>query len=174
MPDPLIREIPLIQRYSRHNHGEDYRFRAYVKQGLELSNAQLDAIVKETGESVSRQIDCTTCANCCKTLGIVVDAQDVQRIATRLGITPAQFSLRYVSVQPDGARCFNAVPCPFLGKNNRCVIYEDRPQACRQYPFVQLPGFRSRSLTMVENVGVCPIVFNVWQALKKRLQGGKR
>jgi Fe-S-cluster containining protein len=174
MPDQIIREIPLIQRYSRHNEPRDFRFRTFLKVGLDLSNAELDAVVKETTDEVWQQIDCTTCAHCCRTLQIVVDAQDIRKLAARLGIKPSQFSRRYVQTAADGTKHLISTPCAFLGDDNRCTVYEDRPRACRDFPYLYEPGFRHRTLAMIENTGVCPIVFNVWQALQQRLRKRKR
>lgn len=174
MPDALIREIPLIQRYSRHNQAQDYRFRAFLKEHLPLSSVELDAIVSQTTDAVWNQIDCTSCAHCCRSLQVVVDNQDIRRLAARLGMTFQQFSRRYVQVTKDRTKCFAATPCAFLGADNRCSVYEDRPQACRDFPYLHVDGFRSRTLMMVENTAVCPIVFNVWQALKQRFMPRRR
>jgi hypothetical protein len=53
-------------------------------------------------------------------------------------------------------------------------VYEDRPQACRDFPYLHTKGFRGRSLTALANATMCPIVFNVWQRLKQRLWGRGR
>jgi Fe-S-cluster containining protein len=174
MPDDIIREIPLIQRYSRHNEAEDVQFRAFLKVSLDLSNADLDAVVREVTDDVWKRIDCTTCAHCCRSLQIVVDNADIRRLAERLGMTPGQFSHRYVRVAEDRTKHFASMPCPFLGSDNRCTVYEDRPLACREFPLLHNEGFRRRTLTMMENTAVCPIVFNVWQRLKKRLWTRRR
>src|ERR1041385_714923 len=132
MNDPLIREIPLIQRYSRHNEAEDFRFRTFLKVRLNLSNAELDEVVRKTTDEIWQQIDCTTCAHCCRTLQIVVDNKDIQRLALRLGMTPRQFSRKYVQVGEDKTKYLASTPCVFLGADNRCTVYEDRPKACRR------------------------------------------
>ncbi len=173
-PDPLIRDIPLIQRYSRHNESEDFRFRTFLKGRLDLSNIELDALVEETTNTVWQQIDCTTCANCCRSLQIVVDDKDIERLSKHLGVTPAQFSRRYVQIATDSTKHLEKTPCSFLGADNRCAVYEARPQACRDFPYLHTPGFRTRTLMMIDNSATCPIVFNVWQALKKRLMPRKR
>ncbi|MCW3053673.1 MAG: Fe-S-oxidoreductase, partial [Chthonomonadales bacterium] len=163
MPEKLIRDIPLIQRYSRHNEAEDYSFREFLKVRLNLSNKELDKIAQETTEEVWKQIDCLACGNCCRTLQIVVDDNDIQRLARRLTMTPQQFSRQYVQIAPDRTKHFIATPCSFLGVDNRCSVYEDRPQACRDFPYLHAADFRSRSLMMIANTSTCPIVFNVWQ-----------
>ena len=174
MADKLIREIPLIQRYSRHNEAEDFSFRAFLKGRLNLSNEKLDAIVLETTDEVWKQIDCLACGNCCRTLQIVVDDKDIRRLAQRLSITPPQFSKQYVETDAYNTQYLKSTPCAFLGADNRCSVYEDRPQACRDFPYLHAEDFRSRTLMMIANTAVCPIVFNVWQQLKERLKFRRR
>lgn len=174
MPDKLIRDIPLIQRYARHNEAEDFSFRNFLKVRLPLSNKELDAIAQETTDAVWQQIDCLACGNCCRTLQIVVDDKDIERLAARLAITPQQFARQYVGTAPDRTKHFKSTPCAFLGADNRCSVYEDRPQACRDFPYLHAGDFRSRTLMMIDNTGTCPIVFNVWQQLKARFKFGRK
>ena len=172
--DPLIRDIALIKRYSRHNEAEDFRFRDFLKTGLPLSNAALDLIVKEITDEVWSGIDCLACGNCCKTLQVVLDEEDIARLSRRLQLTEKEFKKRFVRLEPDRTLVFKGSPCPLLGEDNRCSVYEDRPKACHDFPYLHNANFRSRSLMMIESTSTCPIVFNVWSRLKKRLQTRKR
>ena len=174
MPDKIIRDIPLIQRYSRHNEAEDMSFRAFLKGRLNLSDEELDAVVQETTDEVWKQIDCLKCANCCRTLQIVVDDKDIQRLAQRLKMTTQQFAKQYVETDQYQTQYLKSTPCSFLGEDNRCSVYEDRPQACRDFPYLHAEGFRQRTFMMIDNTAVCPIVFNVWQQLKERLKFRRR
>lgn len=174
MPDQIIREIPLIARYARQNEDTDWRFRAYLKGHLDLSNTQLDAVVRETTDRVWAQIDCTTCAHCCKTLQIVVDNKDIARLAQHFGMRTSEFAKRYVTVTEDRTQIFASTPCPFLGQDNRCTVYEVRPQACRDYPYLYENNFRSRTISVIENASCCPIVFNVWDRLKQQFKPRRR
>ena len=169
-PDGLIREIPLIRRYARRNEDQDYRFRAFLKGDVDLSYAEIDTVVRETTADVWSKIDCLTCGNCCRTLQIVVDDRDIRRLATRLGVTPRQFSEQFVGIAPDKTKHFLSTPCTFLGADNACSVYEDRPQACRDFPYLHEDHFAARTLMMIENTATCPIVFNVWHSLKQRLR----
>ena len=69
----IIRDIPLIQRYARNNEADDFRFRTFLKSRLNMSTEAVDDIVRSTTDEVWQHIDCTKCANCCKTLPVVVD-----------------------------------------------------------------------------------------------------
>ena len=58
-----------------------------------------------------------------------------------------------------------ALPCPMLD-GNLCSIYSSRPQACRDYPYLEEPGFSSKLISVITHTFICPIVFNVLQELK--------
>ena len=174
MPDQIIRDIPTIARYARRNENEDFTFRAFLKSRLEASNAELDGVVRETTDAVWSQIDCTTCGHCCRTLQIVVDNKDIARLAAHLGASVKDFTRRYVAADADKTKYFNTAPCPFLGADNKCGVYEHRPQACRDYPYLYEPHFRARTLSMIENAASCPIVFNVWDRLKQHYKPARR
>lgn len=167
--DRLILDLARIARVARRDAETNERYRVYLKREMPLSNDALDAVVAGIRDAVVPQIDCVACNRCCRTLQIVLDRKDIARLARRRGTTPDAFARAHVATAPDGVQHFAASPCPMLGDDGRCTVYEDRPRACRDYPYLDTPKFRSRSLTMVENVGACPIVFNVWERLKKRV-----
>jgi Fe-S-cluster containining protein len=174
MSDQIITEIPLIRRYSRSNEAQDWRFRDFVKFRLNVSNADLDAVVHATTKEVWSKIDCVACANCCKTLQVAVDADDIRRLSKRLGLSEREFVGKYVRRDADGYQHLVSGPCSFLEPDGKCGVYEDRPKACHDYPYLYDANFRSRSMTMIENASSCPIVFNVLQALKRRYMSPKR
>lgn len=170
--DGLIREITIIRRLAQQNVEEDWRFRSYIKTRLNLSNAELDAVVYETTDEVWSGIDCTTCAHCCKSLEIELGQKDITRLAQHLQLTTRKFAETYLRTTEDGAKVFASRPCSFLGDDNRCSVYEHRPESCRGYPFLYKEDFRGRTIGVLERVGDCPIAFNVWDRLKRRFGGG--
>ena len=50
-------------------------------------------------------------------------------------------------------------PCPFLGADSKCTIYDVRPEKCRGYPFTDKPDFAFSTITHANNAVVCPAVF---------------
>lgn len=169
MPDSdgLITQIPRIGRYARANEDEDWRFRNYLKNHPNLTGAKLNAMVREETEFVWNRIDCTKCANCCKVMQPSVDGGDIRRLAKRLKMTPKEFEAEYVEPGEMGEKQFKNAPCRFLGDDGACTVYEDRPKACQDFPYLH-KDFLSRSMMMYSNREVCPIVFNVWQRVKGR------
>jgi Fe-S-cluster containining protein len=57
-------------------------------------------------------------------------------------------------------------PCPFL-KDKRCGVYEQRPASCRNYPSLDRREFSARTLGMIGRLSECPVVFEVWEELKR-------
>jgi uncharacterized protein len=167
MSDKIITSLSLIDELSRRNERANVRFRSRVK-GLDLKDDELDQIVAETAADVERQVDCAACGNCCRTLQVVVDDADIRRLARYLALPPAELEQRYVQRAPDGVKHLAQAPCPFL-EGNRCSVYESRPTACRDFPYLHAPGFRNRTWMMIDNASRCPIVFNTLEKLKKEL-----
>ncbi len=168
MGRPLITDIDHIRRLAEEHDDEDLDFREFLKRGLDWSDDRLDALVHETYIEIANEIDCLNCANCCRRLKPQVTATDSARLAKRLGISAEEFGERYLATDESGYQVMSEVPCAFLD-DNRCTVYEDRPRDCRDYPHLLKPGFRFRLWGVISNTAVCPIVFNVLEALKVRL-----
>jgi Fe-S-cluster containining protein len=168
MPRDIITNLDMINELAERRSNANWRFRSFVKGELDVDDGELDALVQQRTDEVWKQIDCATCANCCRTLQVVIDEGDIDRLAQRLGVSAKEFTRQYVSKSEWGDQIINRQPCPFL-KDNLCSVYEDRPKSCRDFPYLHSPGFRSRMMMMVQNTGICPIVFNTVEALKDNL-----
>jgi uncharacterized protein len=127
----------------------------------------LDAVVLKADEEVFRELDCLECANCCKTISPIFTAKDVERIAAVLGMSPGKFMQTYLRSDEDHDMVLQANPCPFLGGDHRCSIYEDRPRACRDYPHTGQRKFQSHIGITKKNILVCPAAFRVVEHLQR-------
>ena len=79
-------------------------------------------------------IDCLTCANCCKTTSPIFYQRDIERLAKHFRIRPSEFIEQYLHIDEDNDYVLNTAPCPFLDSENYCMVYDSRPTACREYP----------------------------------------
>jgi Fe-S-cluster containining protein len=148
---------------------ENWKFRKFLKFYDALSDDELDKIVFRLASQWESEIDCTNCGRCCKKLKPTLSADDQQRLAELLGITVEQLKDQYLTYDHEESDWqIKASPCPFL-HNNRCSIYECRPDDCRGYPYLQESGFSYRTMGMIERTFTCPIVFNVMEGLKKEI-----
>ena len=150
----------MLARAARKEHA------ALVKRLSATNSRKLDERVHAHHEAVFEKINCLDCANCCRTLGPRVTDADVQRIAASLRIKPSVFVEKYLVVDEDHDYVFRSMPCPFLGSDNYCSIYDVRPRACREYPHTDRPRVYQVMALTLKNSAICPAVFEILERLK--------
>jgi uncharacterized protein len=109
----------------------------------------------------TQQTNCLECGNCCRTLGPRLLPADVEQLAKTLRMKTAAFISQYIRTDEDGDFVFQSMPCPFLGADNYCAVYESRPKACREYPHTDRRNFYQIFSLSVKNAETCPIVYGV-------------
>jgi Fe-S-cluster containining protein len=112
------------------------------------------------------KIDCLGCANCCKTISPRFKTPDIVRIAKYLGMKQGDMIDTYLRLDSDGDYVVKRSPCPFLGADNYCDIYEARPGDCRKYPYTDSGEFFEYTQTTFLNSTTCPAVYYVLEKLK--------
>ncbi|MEA3415064.1 MAG: YkgJ family cysteine cluster protein [Thermodesulfobacteriota bacterium] len=123
-------DIERVRELAEAKEDQNWRFRTFLK-GVDLSVKELDSIAHRQYKDIARQIDCGTCANCCKEVSPKLSEEDVTRLASCLGISPSELTATHLRTNEDeDAYCFRQKPCPFL-RNNRCTVYDARPDDCR-------------------------------------------
>ncbi|MES2779819.1 MAG: YkgJ family cysteine cluster protein [Bacteroidota bacterium] len=127
----------------------------------------LDHQFQELHEEAFNHIDCLNCANCCKTTGPLFKQKDIERLASHLKMRPAQFVETYLRVDEDNDYVLKSLPCPFLGADNYCSVYDYRPNACREYPHTNQRKMHTLFKETLNNVPICPAVFEIVEKLKK-------
>ncbi len=125
----------------------------------------LDSTVHKLHDEAFEEIDCLQCANCCKTTSPGMHDRDVDRLAKHLRLKPSQVIEKYMEMDGDGEYVFRSAPCPFLGSDNYCSVYESRPLACREYPHTNRKRFYQVLDLSVKNLDVCPAVVRVFERL---------
>ena len=162
-------DLEKIKLIGRQKEDENWKFRSYLK-GLDIEEEELDKIVHEINDDVTSQIDCTKCANCCKVFDPILDTEDVAKFSEGLNMKVDEFKNAYLIESKEEMDCynFNKVPCPIL-KDNKCTNYSNRPKVCESYPHLHKEEFWTRLMGVVQNYSICPIVFNVYEQLKREL-----
>jgi Fe-S-cluster containining protein len=152
---------------AKRRDDQNYLFLRRLKQ---KSEKKVDRIALELHQEAFAIIDCTKCANCCRTLKPIFTQEDIARIAGHPGMATDEFIA--VHLEPDEEQDryrTKTTPCPFLGEDNRCTIYDVRPEKCRGYPFTDRPDFASSTMNHADNALVCPAVFYLVEQMKRRM-----
>lgn len=132
-----------------------------------LNPKDLDSVTNRLHDEAFEHIDCLQCANCCATTGPLLLDKDIQRLATAIKMRPAAFTEKYLRIDEDRDYVFKEHPCPFLGHDNYCSVYENRPKACAEYPHTQQNKIYSKLKITYLNSMICPAVAEVIEGLKK-------
>ena len=165
-------DIRRIEKLAAQKADENWKFRNYLKGWCDLSSKEIDTRFKYYYEIVSKEIDCTKCANCCIKLQPLLSLRDVKSMATHLGLSYSLFLEKYiVEDEEEDGFVFNTFPCPLL-KDNLCTVYSSRPLECRAYPHLDKKDRIFSMTTVFESCSVCLIVYNVYELLKKELWHG--
>ena len=127
----------------------------------------VDDAFHNTHHDVFENLDCLTCANCCKTTSPIFYQNDIERAAKLLRIRPGDFVEQYLRIDEDKDYVLKSSPCPFLGADNYCSIYEGRPKACREYPHTDRKKMVQITELTFKNTLVCPAVLEMVERLKK-------
>jgi len=161
--DEILKQLP---KQAKDKHNENKKFFVKLKK---KPPKHLDLLMQELHEAEFDRTDCLTCANCCKTTGPLVTDKDVARISKHFRMKEQQFIETYLKVDEEGDFVMQTLPCPFLGSDNYCSIYDVRPKACREFPHTDRKKFQQISHLTLKNVSVCPAAFNIVEEMKKRL-----
>lgn len=126
---------------------------------------ELDSQFENLHEKVFSELDCLDCANCCKTTSPIFLNTDIDRLAKVFRMKSSNFIDEYLHRDEEGDYVLNFSPCPFLGDDNKCLVYEDRPKACREYPHTNRKNMQGILELSLKNTLVCPAVFKIFEQI---------
>ncbi len=118
-------------------------------------------------EEAFARIDCLQCANCCRNYSPRFKTPDIKRISKHLYIKESTFIETYLRLDDDGDYVAKSAPCPFLGADNACGIYKERPSDCVRFPYTNEDVIVKRQNLTLKNSTFCPIVSDVLENLLK-------
>jgi hypothetical protein len=151
--------------FSADHIEENDRFKVFVK---ETNREQVDELVFQLDKTISPQISCTDCGNCCKSLMVLINDAEADNLSAHLGQSRTEFDKEYLEKGSNGLMIMNRMPCPFLS-DNKCSVYEHRFEGCKEFPALHLPNFKERLFTTFMHYERCPIIFNVVEQLKDEM-----
>ncbi len=163
----LETDIKTIKRLTKVKEDENLSFRSFLKSG-DISSQKIDLIAHKIYEQIITRIDCKTCANCCKVSETLLSEQDIAVLAAHLKLSQTEFEAQHVVNNEDGKKKLAKTPCFFL-RGNVCSIYDSRPAECRSFPHIQDKSLLPRLIRLIHNCEVCPVVFNLYEELKKEI-----
>lgn len=138
-----------------------------------LERADKNKVLKQLPQlhqEAFEKVDCLQCAACCKNYSPRFKTPDVKRISKHLGMKESNFIETYLRVDEDGDFVVRYSPCPFLGADNFCSIYDVRPSDCARFPYTDEDVIVKRQKLTLTNASFCPITFYVLEKLSQSVK----
>ncbi|HRI78821.1 MAG TPA: YkgJ family cysteine cluster protein [Cyclobacteriaceae bacterium] len=153
-----------FKKISNDKAAENKKFLSGLKK---KDGRKLDGAFHTLHEEVFEEINCLECANCCKTTSPIFYPTDIDRLARSMRMKPGGFIEKFLRIDEDHDYVLKSSPCPFLGTDNYCSVYDNRPKACREYPHTD----RKKMIQVLDlaqkNTMVCPAVLEIVERLKQ-------
>ena len=121
-------------------------------------------------EEAFEKIDCLQCGNCCRSYSPRFKTTDIKRISKYLKMKDGDFINTYLYVDSEGDYVLQSKPCPFLGSDNYCSIYDARPSDCARFPYTDEDVILKRQPLTLKNSSFCPAVYYVLERLSATLK----
>lgn len=135
-------------------------FRKFLTKMEKQPVRGIDKLTTRLGQEVWGELDCLSCANCCKTMTPTFTDKDLKRIAAHFGQTVDEFKKKWL-YKSGGDWVNKKQPCQFLNlQDNKCSIYEIRPADCAGFP--HFPKKMKDYLHVhKQNIEYCPATYRV-------------
>jgi len=139
------------------------KMRTFLNVIGERPPRKLNKLTETLEKNVWKEVDCLSCANCCKKMTPTFTERDLRRIAGHLGQTVEDFKKKWLRKErkEDGDWINKKQPCQFLNPaDNKCSIYAVRPADCSGFP--HLPK-KMKDYVHVhkQNIEFCPATYRI-------------
>ena len=151
-------------------------FRRYLGRVEKLKPAGLDKLAEKLNAEVWQEVDCLTCANCCKTMTPTFTNKDIRRISAHLNMKPFEFKEKWLKYEKKDKDWVNKKqPCQFLDlSTNMCSIYEVRPDDCAGFPHLTKKKMVDYIHIHQQNVSYCPATFKMVEKMMEKIKISQR
>lgn len=147
-------------------------FRRFLTKLEKKPPQNLDKLAEEVDRNVWLEMDCLSCANCCKKMSPTYTPADIKRIAAHLNMTPKAFKDKWLYLDEEDNDWMNrSQPCQFLDlTTNMCGIYEVRPADCAGFPHLKKRRMKDYIHVHQQNVEYCPATYKMVEKMIERVK----
>ena len=144
------------------------KFRAFLTKVENKRPRGLDKLTPILEKEVWEEIDCLTCANCCKVMSPTFTKKDITRISSHLGMTEDAFREKWLffdKKDKDWMKRKQPSQCLDL-KTKMGSNYEVRPRDCAGFPHLSKSRFVEYAHVHKQNIQYCPATHRMVEKMK--------
>ena len=152
----------ILHNWSKKSTEHQKQYKQFLAKA---SKNEVLKVLDDIHEEAFQQINCLDCAACCKNYSPRFKTPDIKRISKHLQLKEGVFIETYLNLDEEGDYVVKTKPCPFLGDDNFCSIYDVRPSDCVRFPYTDEDVLIKRPHLTQKNATFCPIVYYVLEKL---------
>ena len=161
-----------LRVFKKKSEANRKRFRSFISK---LENSKHKGVIEQAEEAnkeVWAEVDCLSCANCCKKMTPTLNTADKSRIAAHLNLSVKEFTQKYLEYDIEERDWrMQTQPCVFLDLNtNKCNIYEVRPADCAGFPHLTKVPLKSFMYIHKQNIMYCPATYLFVEKMMERIE----
>jgi hypothetical protein len=157
----LNKQLATLRSFKQKIRHHRRRFRLFLSAIEKRPPKDLNKLTVVADKLAWAEVDCLSCANCCKTMSPTYTTEDISRISTHLGMTTKAFKEKWLYKDKREGDWMNVKqPCQFLNlDDNKCSIYEVRPADCAGFPHHDKKKMTDYIHVYKQNVEYCPATY---------------
>lgn len=145
-------------------------FRSFLTRSEKTPPRGIDKLTSLVEPEVWQEVECLTCANCCKKMTPTFTEKDLLRIAPHFQMTPEAFKEKWLEKDKNKDWVNVKQPCQFLNlEDNKCSIYEIRPVDCSGFPHLSKKRWVEYAHVHKQNIDYCPATFKMVEKIMNRV-----
>ncbi|MBK7764058.1 MAG: YkgJ family cysteine cluster protein [Bacteroidetes bacterium] len=143
----------------------------FIKKFEEKTVTGINAMVEEANDETWKEVECLSCANCCKVMTPTFTKADLKRISKHFRMSEKDFYNKWLETDKKNGDKVNRIqPCQFLNvEDNKCSIYEIRPEDCAKFPHFKRKPFADYSYIHIQNIEYCPATLKFINKLQEKI-----
>lgn len=147
-------------------------YRSFLNRTEKYPPVAIDKITPVIEKEVWAEVNCLSCANCCKTMTPTFTRLDIKRISAHFNETPEFFIKKWLIKDRNKDLINKTEPCQFLNLlDNKCSIYEVRPADCSGFPHLSKRKWSDYAHIHKQNIDYCPATFRMVEKMIARFEG---
>jgi Fe-S-cluster containining protein len=170
MEESISRTVNL-RKFKRQVQDNKRKLRRFLTKVENTRPRGLDNLTPVLDKEVWEEVDCLTCANCCKKMTPTFTKKDISRISAHLEMSESAFREKWLVFDKKDKDWMNVKrPCQFLDlTTNMCSIYSVRPADCAGFPHLTKKKAVDYLHVHKQNLEYCPATYKMVEKMKARL-----
>ncbi len=149
-------------------------FRDFLNKTRKNPPRGIEKLAPLVEQEVWAEVDCLSCANCCKKMTPTFTRQDIKRISAHFNETPEVFTRKWLKKDRQQDMVNKSQPCQFLNlEDNKCSIYAVRPIDCSGFPHLSRRKWVDYAPIHKQNIDFCPATFRFVEKMIARVHENK-